>query len=119
MEVSNKYPTALQAVQHKYLPTLLCDFAGTPMDTKTGELLENCHFTKHPKYKKNWGYLFGNKMRQSDTTQEFWKHIWHLIIFVLVVDGFDVKYVGKKYPHCLHKVIQKCYVKDENEKRDK
>ena len=30
------------------------------LDTETGELLEYRHLIKHPKYKDDWGYSFGN-----------------------------------------------------------
>ena len=38
----------------------LADFPGDVLDNETGELLEYCHLIKRPKYKKYWGYSFGN-----------------------------------------------------------
>ena len=40
----------------------MCDFAGSVLDTETGELLEYRHLIKHPKFKDDWGYSFGNEI---------------------------------------------------------
>ena len=40
----------------------LADFAGAVLDDETGELLEYRHLIKRPKYKKDWGFSFGNEI---------------------------------------------------------
>ena len=40
----------------------MCDFAGSVLDTETGELLEYHHLIKHPTFKDDCGYLFGNEV---------------------------------------------------------
>ena len=42
----------------------LADFAGAVLDNETGKLLEYRHLIKRPKYKKDWGYSFGNEIRR-------------------------------------------------------
>ena len=51
VEISGSYPTPCQAASRKYPLTFLCDFAGSVIDTETGELLEYRHLIKHPKFK--------------------------------------------------------------------
>ena len=40
----------------------LADFAGAVLDDETGELLKYLHLIKRSKYKKDWGYSFGNEI---------------------------------------------------------
>ena len=40
----------------------MADFAGAVIDDETGELLEYRHLIQRPKYKKDWGYSFGNEI---------------------------------------------------------
>ena len=55
---------AKQTASRKYPQTFLCDFAGSVLDTETGELLEYRHLIKHPKLKDEWKYSFGNEIGQ-------------------------------------------------------
>ena len=46
---------------------------------------------------------------QSKVTQGFWTHTWQPITFTLVVDDFDVKYVGKEHSDHLVRVLKENY----------
>ncbi len=37
---------------------------------------------------------------QSKLTPGYWKHEWHPISFILVIDDFGIKYIGKE--HVMH-----------------
>ena len=56
---------------------------------------------------------------QSDTNPGYWKHDWQPISFSLVVDDFEVKYVGEQYANHLLAVLRKDYVVDKNKKGNK
>jgi len=43
---------------------------------------------------------------QSKITPGYWKLDWRPISFTLVVDDFDVKYIGKEYVHHLIQTFQ-------------
>ena len=57
-------PRPQQEASTQYSLTFICDFAGSVLDTETGELLEYCHLIKHPKFKEDWGYSFWNEIRR-------------------------------------------------------
>ena len=65
VDISNNCPTARQAASRKYPLTFLCDFAGSVLDTDTGELLEYRHLIKHPRLKDEWKFSFGMKLTDS------------------------------------------------------
>ena len=62
VEISGSCPSTRQAAGQQYLLTFMCDFAGSVLDTETGELLEYRHLIKNPKFKDDWGYSFGNEI---------------------------------------------------------
>ena len=62
VEISGSCPSPQQAASRRYPLSFMCDFAGSVMDTETGELLEYRHLIKHPKFKTDWGYSFGNEV---------------------------------------------------------
>ena len=62
VEISGSCPSPQQAAGRRYTLTFMCDFAGSVLDTETGELLEYRHPIKHPKFKDDWGYSFWNKI---------------------------------------------------------
>ena len=47
---------------------------------------------------------------KSDTTPGFWQHGTRSIYFILIVDNFGVKYVGKEQADHLIKVLREHYV---------
>ena len=61
-EASSSFPTAQKSAQRRYPLQFLADFAGVVIDDDTGELLEYCHLIQRPKYKKDWGFSFGNEI---------------------------------------------------------
>ena len=46
---------------------------------------------------------------QSKVTPGFWTHSWRPISFILVVDDFEVKYVGKEHADHLVRVLKEHY----------
>ncbi len=46
---------------------------------------------------------------QSKFTPGYWKHEWRLISFMLVVDDFGVKYIGKEHVMHLIRVLKEHY----------
>ena len=62
VDISNNCPTARQAASCKYPLTFLCDFAGSVLDTDTGELLEYRHLIKHPRLKMSGNFHLGMKL---------------------------------------------------------
>ena len=62
VDVSVICPAAKKSASRSYPLQLLADFAGAVLDNETGKILEYCHIIKRPKYKKYWGYSFGNKI---------------------------------------------------------
>ncbi len=42
-------------------------------------------------------------------TPGLWRHVWQTVIFTLVVDNFDVKFVGEEHAKHLIMVLEKCY----------
>ena len=47
--------------------------------------------------------------RQSKTTSGLWTHAWRPICFILVVEDFGVKYVGKEHADHLIRCIKENY----------
>jgi hypothetical protein len=47
---------------------------------------------------------------QSKTTPGLWTHEWHPITFSLVVDNFEVKYIGKEHAQHLIQMVQNYYM---------
>ena len=56
---------------------------------------------------------------QSEITLGFWMHNWRLICFLLCVDDFEVKYVGKKHVEHLVTVLRKHYKISHNWKEER
>ena len=48
------------------------------------------------KYLNKAGYY------QCPTTPGLWRHKWRPILFCLIVNDFDIKYVGKRHADHLH-----------------
>jgi hypothetical protein len=46
---------------------------------------------------------------QSKLTAGYWKHEWQPISFTLVVDNFDIKYIGKEHVKHLIKTLKEHY----------
>ena len=46
---------------------------------------------------------------ESATTTGLWRHKWRPIQFVLIVDDFDIKYVGKQHALYLFKILEQKY----------
>ena len=61
-EISGSCPSAQQSSRRRYPLQFLADFAGAVIDDDTGELLEYRHLIQRPKYKKDWGFSFGNEI---------------------------------------------------------
>ena len=59
-----------QAAARQYPLQLLCNFAYSVLDNKTGDLLEYCHLMKHPKYKDVWTKSFGTEIWCPTTMKE-------------------------------------------------
>ena len=55
-------PTARQTAARKFSPQFFSDYVNAVLDEETGELLEYRHLIKHPKFKNDWGYSFGNEI---------------------------------------------------------
>ena len=55
---------------------------------------------------------------QCATTSGLWQHKWRPIIFGLIVDNFDVEYVGERHSQNLSNVIKEHYDITENWKGD-
>ena len=47
--------------------------------------------------------------RQSNLVPGLWKHDWRPVRFMLVVDNFGVKYVGKEHALHLKNALQESY----------
>ncbi len=47
---------------------------------------------------------------QSETTSGLWTHEWHPITFSLIVDDFEVKYIGEEHAKHLLQMVQKYYM---------
>ena len=62
--------TKKQASSRKYPLQYLCDFAYSVLDDETGDLLENRHLLKHPKYKDIWSQSFEKEIRRKATATE-------------------------------------------------
>jgi hypothetical protein len=62
--------TTQQAASRTFPLQFLCDLAYAVLDNDTGNLLENRHLIKHPKYKDTWSNSFGNEIRRLATTME-------------------------------------------------
>ena len=61
-EISGSCPNTQQSSRRRYPLQFLADFAGAVIDNDTGELLEYRHLIQRPKYKKDWGFSFGNEI---------------------------------------------------------
>ena len=67
---SNQVPGRLEIIDDSdanlvhtsYPMQFLADFAGAVPDNETGELLGYRHLIKRPRYKKYWGFSFGNEI---------------------------------------------------------
>ena len=62
LEVSDTGLSAKQMSARKFPQQFILDYASAVLDEETGELLEYRHLIKNPKYKKDWGYSFGNEI---------------------------------------------------------
>lgn len=62
VDISNSCPTPKQAASGTYPLIFLFNFAGSILDTETGELLEYTHLIKHPRPKDERKFSFGNKI---------------------------------------------------------
>jgi hypothetical protein len=51
---------------------------------------------------------------QSKLTPGYWKHGWHPISFTLVMDDFNIKYIGKEHPMHLIKTLKEYYKVEED-----
>ena len=51
---------------------------------------------------------------QSKLTSGYWKHKWRPISFILVVDDFGVKYIGKEHVMHLIKMLKQHYEVEED-----
>ena len=51
---------------------------------------------------------------ETSTTPGLWRHTWRPIQFVLIVDDFDVEYVGKQHDDHLLSVLNKFYKMSED-----
>ena len=60
VEMSGSCLTARQSASRAFPVHFLADFAAAGIDDETGELLEYRHLIQLPKYKKDWGFSFGN-----------------------------------------------------------
>ena len=60
VDLLGSWPTAKQSASVSYPLQFLAYLAGAVQDNETGKLLEYRHLIKHPKYKKYWGYSFGD-----------------------------------------------------------
>ena len=60
--MSDSCPLARQSALRAYPLQFLVDFAAAVIDDETGELLEYRHLIQRPKYKKDWGFSFGNEI---------------------------------------------------------
>ena len=61
-EISDSCPTPTQASRRHFPLQFLVDYASAVLDDETGELLEYRHLIQRPKYKKDWGFSFGNEI---------------------------------------------------------
>ena len=77
--------SAQQAARRQFPLQFLAELAYAVLDGDTGELLEYRHLIKNPKYRKEWGYSFGNEIGRlaqgmpgrtegTDTIQFIFKH---------------------------------------------
>jgi hypothetical protein len=62
--------TPRQAALRQYPLQVLCGFAYSVLDYKTGDLLEYPHLMKHPKYKDVWTKSFGTEIQRLATTTD-------------------------------------------------
>ena len=62
LDVSDTALTAKQMSARCFPQQFILDYAAAVLDEETGELLEYRHLIKNPKYKKDWGYSFGNEI---------------------------------------------------------
>jgi hypothetical protein len=61
-ETKGSCTSTRQVASRRYPLQFLADFAGVVLDDKSGEMTECRHLIRHPKYKKDWGYLFDNEI---------------------------------------------------------
>ena len=61
-KASDSCPTTQQSAQQSYPHQFLADFVGVIIDDDTGKLIEYRHLIQLPKYKKSWGFSFGNEI---------------------------------------------------------
>ena len=62
VEISTAKISASAASQRKYPKQILNEIASAVLDVETGEMMEYRHLMQNPKYRKDWGYSFGNEV---------------------------------------------------------